>query len=409
MKFKLENLMMKLIVILICCIVFAESYFDTSIFIVMCICILGVRLIVRNHRRLSIANICILTIIFLLCVTLFILPIHKKTIMIVLKTCCLLLIEMSLEREKEWGIDLTIIFRNLSFLFVITTLIQAIMPSLIDFINRIILSDQGLLDNRELYRNMAYAGITAQTGTNSFYIVIYIIITFVNVFFLKKKQYISLIIGIVALWLTAKRAPFIFCVLTILLLIAICSNNVVKTILQITKYSAFLFLGIIILYNIIPEMSAMINKIFYMKDISSGRFSIYSNILEISKTHPILGNGVGIISEKLGVGAHNIYLMLWCELGLILGTIIILIMLGRLVGTIVNIKKKYQISGDNPPIRYMYSLAIQMYILMYGFTGNVLTETSQLMTYLVFCALIKDEKFIKEKYKGEKSDRKNNF
>ena len=85
----------------------------------------------------------------------------------------------------------------------------------------------------------------------------------------------------------------------------------------------FWFLGFSLLFTIILGFKMNLHKFLIFKD--SGRFELWGISLKMIKEHPLLGNGIGTFmawfrnfSSTRGISyAHNCFLQLWAEAGLV--------------------------------------------------------------------------------------------
>ena len=99
-----------------------------------------------------------------------------------------------------------------SCIHVIATIMQLINPGFIQNINTSILGSAGIKTNLELLKVGSYAGITAQTAVNAYYITIFICIKFSKILTEKRYKVINvmwLLVAIIALFLTGKRGMVI--------------------------------------------------------------------------------------------------------------------------------------------------------------------------------------------------------
>ena len=251
------------------------------------------------------------------------------------------------------------------------------------------------------------AGLTYHYSTNGMYLAIGLIMEFGLLLRpnLKKERKILLsilfILNLGALLLTGKRAHLLFSILAIIIML------IVKNKKQIKKSLLQIFVALIVACCLIgigsmflPELGNTINRIIQFSqsgDVTNGRLPLYNLALKSFEKSPIIGNGWGSYKynyEKSNINlnnnyeqfdAHNIYLQLLSEVG-ILGTVFILgIFLTFLVRTI-----KYIVANDiENEDRYnlINSLGIQLFVLIYGITGNPLYDVQIFFIYMISLAI----------------------
>lgn len=253
------------------------------------------------------------------------------------------------------------------------------------------------------------AGLTYHYSTNGIYLAIGVIVTWAlllekdsNKF---KKIFIAVlfVLGFGALLLTGKRAHLLFSVLAIICIFFVKNGKAFKKSLVQIILIAIIGVCIIGITSIfIPEinntMNRMIESIKY-GDISNGRQPLYEIAINNFKSAPIIGHGWGKykytypsynINGQLNdsyeyMDAHNIYLQLLSEIG-ILGTIIILLILfSFLIRTIKIINLNNINSLERKSL--LVSLGIQVFVLLYGFTGNPIYDVQVFFIYMIALAM----------------------
>lgn len=272
------------------------------------------------------------------------------------------------------------------------------------------------------FRNGQMAGLTYHYSTNGMYLAIGTILTF-SMFLTtnekKKKIFYAVLFlfTIGALLLTGKRAHLLFSVLVIALLYLIQNRETIK------KAIPKLIIGIVILTIILGVLSLFIPALtttferfvnaFKSNDITNGRLPLYNLALDKFADSPIFGNGWGsykyAYEEEVGINpnydqldAHNIYLQLLSEVGTV-GTIIVLVVIFG--SAILNYKliQKYKLSLIEKTA-LITSLGIQVFVILYGITGNPIYDLQIFFQYMITLAItyaifIEKNTFIKEKNK----------
>lgn len=267
----------------------------------------------------------------------------------------------------------------------------------------------------QLLSNNSYSGFTNQTAHIAGYIVNGIgIIIFSN---WKKKlsrlvlPTVFLFLLVTGLLLTAKRAHLIFMIISIIITLIFSINNKAffKKVIKITMaLFTVLFLAFLLFTTVkfsedspiitfVNELETTIKGIVTGKDVYSGRIILYSNSLELFKEKPIIGIGwrefkkhsLGLINSDVGSHPHNIYLQLLTEFGII-GFILFII------PVIYLYYKTYRmlriLSSQNDSLQkwkfsIQFSFYSQTFFILYGLTGNLLTDHNFLLMYFFACSI----------------------
>lgn len=288
-----------------------------------------------------------------------------------------------------------------SGIHVFATLLQMLFPELIRALNTVILSTNELDINNRFLRQNVYAGITGQTGSNSFYISIFIGIAVCRLIILPKKQQFSRYIliflsglAILALVATQKRGPLLFCLVSILGVLYIWFAKTNKKIIRFIGLVTILCVIVVFIFMFTDYGQTLINRFLYggYGGMSSGRIPMYILMWDGFMEKPILGNGLAstnTLLESLGqtIG-HNVYFQSLYEIGLI-GTLCLLyFMYKSLKQAIRMIKVQSKISGTHSLVySLLISLYIQLYVIFYGLTGNPIYDHFQFIIYMIACAI----------------------
>lgn len=93
---------------------------------------------------------------------------------------------------------------------------------------------------------------------------------------------------------------------------------------------------------------------------------------------------------------HNIYYGMLCNIGIIGSVIFISFMLISLIKTIKLLKDTYE--NENYKNICMYSLMIQIWFLIYGYSGNGIFDINEMYFYVVAIAMSLSVAIDKHKY-----------
>lgn len=311
-----------------------------------------------------------------------------------------MLYENNEESWQNYFLKLTLMA---SGIHVAATVLQLIAPNVISLLNDFILNAESLQMNQELYSVGGYAGITAQTSVNAFYITLFIGIIFLKLMFEKRYKKINmvlLVMAIMALFLTGKRGMLIFSIISSIIIYVYISYKDRKNVLK--YFFMILVIGIIgyaIIMNI-PQAKIIFEKIVLLEesgDVLNGRDILWEGTLEVFVENPIIGIGLGAIQNIIGEYSHNTYIQLLAETGFIGFSMYIWATLSSLYITIKKagvILKKGEV---NQKVNILVALFIQSIFIMYGFTGNPLYGQYFIVPYMISIAIsnsisVKEEK-----------------
>ncbi len=252
------------------------------------------------------------------------------------------------------------------------------------------------------YQNGFMAGLTDHYSTNGMYLSVGLgIFGSVLLNDMKSiKNIIGFIVMLAALLLTGKRGPLLFSIVSLVIVYYFFKSDKPKG--RLIKIFGILFLGLVALLIAsiwVPQLLNVLNRFFSESnsgDVTAGRGPLYDLAFKLFKEKPIFGHGWGSYPsyyyENLGKymsvykyrHAHNIYLQLLCESGIVGFALNILFFLYNLFSTIMLFtqyrkSKKYlqQSAGFAMP----YCLFIQVFFLLYGMTGNPLYDVAVLFPY----------------------------
>lgn len=275
-------------------------------------------------------------------------------------------------------------FFCLSVLHTIVVLLQYFMPNIINPIIAVMVS--GEVAARAIQANILGGVCTGFAGEASF-AMLYTSITFFLGFLYylvenKKTYLIFVILGLVCTFLTAKRIAIAINVLAVITcyVLLINSNRINKK-NNLIAVLFLLFVGVAILNNTnLADMFTQKNEILLESgDISNGRAELNARMIQIFQDHMIFGIGPYCTTQYTGEYlGHNIYLTTLSESGIIGFAALIVLLLLNYRDTMQRFR-----AGDDSV--YMYaSLYIQLFFIIYGFTGNPLYDTQFLTTYILF-------------------------
>ena len=293
----------------------------------------------------------------------------------------------------EYIFRLLIIF---SIIFNSVTVLSIIIPTLYTQLIIPLLPLDIQTEALRFYNGTVSSGLTDQTGTNAWFCVLGISISFSKLMNKRSKEFfIVFVLSFLALLFTAKRAHLGFSFFCILFLFFY--SNKRKTM------KIFRFVSIVILTVLL--FSLLFNDIFNSwmyrfhrndgSDISSNRFFLWGVAFTEFLKRPLFGFGWGYYSNISETNVHNVYIQVLCELGILGEILFIIMLLSNFVSVMRNLKKTIKIKG----VLYNYCVFcvfIQLFIIFYCLTGNCFNDLHILVIYYFTIFLnryVKDEIF----------------
>lgn len=267
-------------------------------------------------------------------------------------------------------------------------------PYLIRSINRIIGVETIIDINNSSSFEVYKVGITGQPGIVGFCIAIFLCICSAYYFRHKRsgKNLILLGLGFVALLLTGKRTLFVSAIICFFILLYIYHSIILRKKLKF-YYLVLLLILLLPVVIRIPAFSANLSRILSSNSIGS-RADIYEVLINNFKNNPMFGSGADAYTSVMNISAHNEYLRVLAENG-ILGFLFFMLALGTplifILEAIVRNRSYIVRNWDGIYFEYIFPLLIsvhwQILIMLYSLTGNPLSTTDQMLSYFIFAGL----------------------
>lgn len=307
---------------------------------------------------------------------------------------------------------------NTSIFFVtihaLATIIFYFNPSLYTLYARLMFSGETLTAALRYYNQGYMSGLCEHFSTNGMYLSIGLI------FFVERFSYcircrrtsnrnnklalvfyvIGTILVFYALILSSKRMPLIaFGIAIICIYLLKNRKHLLRNLLVLCAVGIVIVVLYYWLVPNIPGLDTIVNKFIDLEDsdagILNGRSGLWQIALDMFYSSPLFGQGFGSYSEvssaldAITTSAHNYYLQLLAELGLIGLTLYIIAFLSALVLTVTLLLK---ISGSNHAnkneliMSLSISLGIQIFVLLYNVTATAMMYYYILIPYFLSCA-----------------------
>ena len=243
-------------------------------------------------------------------------------------------------------------------------------------------------------------GLAVHYSTNGMYLAVSLIV--VGVLLMtgmhqkRKFKIIALLLVAIALLLTGKRALILFSVFALIATYYVYNSNKPigrngKILLLVIGISIAFFIG----SCFIPALSNFIVRFIETAaegDITLGRFDQYRMAFALFGENPVVGIGWDafkyIYADKFGslLNVHNIFIQVLCENG-VLGALpffaFFIAMLYRAMSGLSLLRRKYTNLYATAEFFLGLSVAMQMFFLMYGLTGNPLYDAQVFYPYIV--------------------------
>lgn len=254
-------------------------------------------------------------------------------------------------------------------------------------------------DNVDMWLNTGYGfnGFTYQLDTTAFLL---IYAEGVCIFCFErtglKKRYLQIlfaILFIVGVGLTGKRSLLLISCVSPLIVLYLRSGNATGRIKSLL-FASFIFIALyyFLMSNLdaigelpgIGRMVSLMDAASSVDDVSSGRSELWAIAIKLFKDNPIFGIGAGRYVSLSGAGtnAHNTYLEILCELGVVGFTLFLIPLIYTLIKTIKDIRK----TSGNKREEMSLLLFTELFFIIYSITGNTFVNLPCYMMYFVVLA-----------------------
>ncbi len=267
--------------------------------------------------------------------------------------------------------------------FAALTFVQAFAPDVVDKICSIVLDDNALEQNRHFVNEGSVygglPGITSQTGVNAFYMAVFAGMCLIRLLAKRKKRLVYavlMMVGIFDLIKTNKRGMLIFfCMMAVLLILVHNRKHIVKAICVCVVAGC---VGIVVLLT--TDFGKSLIEKFTVGGLS-GRETLWRNAWNEFLMNPVFGIGIDSYAAKYGMDAHNIYLQVLCETGIV-GFVAFMTFVASNFIFALKICFKNNLNGNIKMLAY-FSLLMQGLFLLWGLSGNTLYDQMVLCSYMI--------------------------
>lgn len=378
---------------------FATTSLYDMLYVSLCITMLLVHS--RGKINLKHGSITILLLVTLLCLIRFISGAYISG----MQTLLLVILIVTTDDEEEL-MPLFQIIKIIGVTCAIACLVQLFFTEWYNTVISIFFKNRSATEIRRLFAyDRSTCGIMPQTSHAAGIILNALIVFFFEQNNKKKslKRAIYILILFIALLLTKKRAHFLFGIISIICVQLIGERREKKQ-TRILYTALILLSAFTLIYLVLPNLNPQgtISRLIFTfqnirnsdVDVTSDRRFLSQEAIEMIRKSPLWGNGWGSFKSNsaFSTDAHNIYLQLFAECGVFVFIFFVITIISNFVRTI-KIKKDL-LTLDFEYEDYIHkkflvdvSLAMQIFFVLYGFTGNGLYNFDFFAIYIC-CATL---------------------
>ena len=215
----------------------------------------------------------------------------------------------------------------------------------------------------------------------------------------NKLDVIGLIVIVTTLLTSGKRSLTIIVVIGYLAIFLISSRK--DKIIRFLKINSILALSISLAYLFIPQVRLVFERFMYYSGDKTlnGRMFYWSSAIEIWQNNTFTGIGMGSFSKYFDIyyhrlgnleayDAHNIYIQMLAEIGTIGFLLFCSLFIIAFIKTFIMARDKYVRQNSRYQLIIYFSFYIQVWFIIYGFSGNALYGPSQLYIYILSIAMM---------------------
>lgn len=305
--------------------------------------------------------------------------------------------------RQKWCSSLWSIIAALGLFYALATIASWAVPGFHDYVYRHFFAN--------VYSAAKWqAGFTQHYSTNGMYLALGLLACIPKLADKNKNLAIRLIPALIilfALLLTTKRAHLVFGIFSMVAALCIFgSHKSASTGFKVLVVAAIGVLAVYLASIYIPDVTAVFDRIAEAQedDTYGGRNSFYELCLTMWGQHPLVGSGMGSYTNtfnmtslgawyvRIGITtmkAHNCYLQVLAEQGIIGLILLVALFVAFLVGSIKLLLWLNKNDSDNFPLRISLtaSVAVQLFFVLYCLTGNPLYDVQMYIPYLLSCGV----------------------
>lgn len=245
-----------------------------------------------------------------------------------------------------------------------------------------------------------FSGFSAEVAVSAFYIVFFVLISFFRNWFARRWINLStiyIVLGFYAIILTSKRAHLLFLLGSIIITVII-SNTDMNVLRRWSKYIVATLIGIIVLSiavqyasedssigRIVSLFGGIVGGEKSLDELSTGRMGLWILAIELFLRSPLLGIGWCNFYKHnvFQYHAHNTYLQVLCETGLV-GSILYLLFIILTISFTIKTIRECVIMRRRDYLQILCpGFGMQCFYLLYSITGNPLYDYWYFWAYCI--------------------------
>ena len=314
---------------------------------------------------------------------------------VILFITSIFMVWLSKYQDKDWLGNALLFSKGVYMFYALYTIGMYFMPQL--FRITLMLFPSNMLVLTQQYSQGCMPGFTNHYSTNGMLVGMAVVLWGCVMFFNgnRKTYKIWFAISLIALLLTGKRAHILFsCAALFFAYYAYMSNRRKTRLVRTFGILIGVLVGVYIIANYIPALAVFMTRFADTAesgDNTLGRTQMWAIAFDLFLDNPLFGIGWGqFIHRNIHEwNAHNIYVQLLCETGIIGFTFFVCFFVYSLFSAwkaMIRIRK-YGRHDDSGALYLMISIAVQFFFLMYGFTGNPLYDKEMYLPYFIACTI----------------------
>ena len=220
---------------------------------------------------------------------------------------------------------------------------------------------------------------------------------------MNVKKIVALLLMVISLLMTQKRGPLAFMFLSLFLVFLTVNKINAKLVVRGIIALFALVICFLILAQQFPELAIVFER-FHMdsgSDLLNGRGELYELALNMFRENPVMGSGWGQyrmytrlhmgkgLNSTVEFSAHNIYLQVFAEIGIVGGIAFVILLMGGVLITRFVLKKHvaHHAEEKEEGIALCFSLGMQLFFILYGISGNPIYDPQCFIPYFMSLAI----------------------
>lgn len=288
--------------------------------------------------------------------------------------------------------NIRLFFLAIPIFFLFGLFAQIVNQPFVSTINRILLPFESVKSNEVMQKWGYFSGFSGNNLITSFYCMILLLVVLYDVFENKRKRIISYLLAIFSFFgvvITQKRGIFIACTVSIFIVLWYTKirQQSFKKKFTILVSLIMIIIGIVMFIKFTESGQLFFYRFQNGDDLSSGRYYLYTTLMNNPSKFFLFGNGPSATFSTLNINAHNIYLQVFYENGIVGLFLYTVFFISNLRTAFSQISKK-KISYYDNWFCY-FSIIFQIAFLIYGMVGNPLNDIFIFLVYIISTANIK--------------------